>query len=635
MTNPLDGLKFDLGLSSTPGTALASVSWTDVTSDVMLPEGVQFNRGRGSQDDAPSPGRLTFTLNNGQASGKNVGRWTRNGSNATGGWDLRVPVRVRHTTHGTLWVGFVDSAEAGWQNGVRPVVRVSATDRLGRFSRVKLPGLLPGEILAADPEVYYPLDEADGAVAAGNRVPGAAVSPLTIETLGTPTTVGIEFGGPAPDGAAPATGCAFVAESSTVGYYLGGPIPAVSTSGVSVTFQFRFPEVPAATARFLALGNFGADPDPMVVGISTTGTLVALSGRFASVVALESAVLEPGRWYSGELMRKRVLGAEYGYLYLDGTLVDSYTGGTATVYHYDHLYLGGLPNLGGIGGSDSTFTGNLANVAVFSTGTAVDTTGWTDGFASDTTLERWERYCRLAGIAAADYDSTGTAAEPSRTMGAQETNGKAYLDATQECAAVEDGVSFLDRTGVMRFHLRGVRLGASVGLTLGSADVEPDTGIVSDTDRVVNDVTVTRVGGATQRYVNPYSVAYYGTQDDSIDLACETDEQALNAAEWIVYERGYPDERIDSVTVDLVSKAATVDLTDALTADISTLVELTLPTPVAPSSTLSLFVEGISDSITESSWRRTFTTSNAAKRLGVFTLDDDALGVLDTGGVLA
>lgn len=635
MTNPLDGLKFDLGLGSTPGTPLASVSWTDVTSDVRLPQGVTFNRGRGSQDDAASPGRLTFTLNNGQATGKSVGRWTRNGANATSGWDLRIPVRVRHSTHGMLWVGYVDAAEAGWENGVRPTVRVSASDRLARFARVKMPGLLVGEILAADPEVYYPLDEPDGADSAGNRVSGAA-APLTIETLGTPTTEGVVFGSAAPDGAAPATGCAFLPDSSTVGFYLGGVVPQVTTSlGVCVVFQFRYPELPASTSRFLALGNVGGDTNPLVVAISTTGTLTVLSGRFSSVVDLESSVLEPGRWYSGAVLVEQVLGQQRGYMYLGGVLVDSYSGGTSTVFTYDHLYLGGLPNLAGEGGSTSTFTGNLANVAIYATGTAVDTAGWTDGFASDGTLDRWQRFCRLAGLDAADYAESGAYVEPARTMSAQPDGGKSYLDASQECAVVEDGVSFLDRTGLMRFHLRSVRLGATVGLSLGSADVESDLAVLSDTDRVINDLSVTRRGGATQRYDNPYSVAYYGAQDDSIDLACETDEQAINIAEWIVYERGYPDERVDSVTVDLVAKAATVDAADALTADVSTLLEVALPTPSAASSALQLFVEGISDSITETSWRRTFTTSNAAKRLDVFTLDDATLGVLDTGGVLA
>jgi len=811
MTNPLVGLKFDLGLSSTPTTALASVSWTDVTSDVLLAEGVSFNRGRGSQDDAASPGRLSFTLNNAWAAldrtnlvkypsaesgltgwtganctvdrstawsasgsycytltasttgnmyavndtaraavtpgvtyaasvyvraatvartvfctiqwldsglsgiswsdgptmtdstsadvrayttgvappgaawamvypvvqgasssevhyfdaamieeGSTVGtyfdgstsgyewtgtahastsrtatslregRWTRGGSNVTSGWDLRVPVRVRHVTHGTLWVGFVDAAEAGWQNGVRPVVRVSASDRLARFARVKLPGLVRGEQEYDTPALAWPLDNPAGTTTVPDRL-GTFGGGLELKRLGTSGAV--EFAGasfdeaPAPDFAKDV--------AAGEGYYLEGAMTSPVRSSTGITLEAWFNVTTLAYNGILALGSaFGTagGPYPLSVYTSSTGELVALLDDYSGAHYVNAGAVEAGRWYH---LAVRLY--EYGPyvvadLYLDGALV----GPASRTMSWE------APSILWVGRDRylrAVLDGSVVNVAVYpdvldaSRIALHASAGLPSG---ETAAARWERVCRLAGLAAADYDTTGSSLAPTPTMGTQAVKGRPYIDAAQECADVEDGVSFLDRTGVMRLHLRGVRMGATVGLTLGPADVDADTVLLSDTDRVINDVTVTRTGGASQRATNAYSVAYYGTQDDSIDLSCETDEQALNAAEWTVYERAYPDERVDAVTVDLVSKAATVSVADALTADLSTLIELDgLPTPSASSSTLSLFVEGVSDSITESSWRRTFTTSNAAKRLNVFTLDDATLGVLDTGGVLA
>ena len=620
MTNPIDGLKVEIGLGSYPLTPLASVTWTDVTSDVLLREGVDFDRGRGSQDDAPTPGRLSLTLNNDTATGKTKGRWTIGGPNATSGWDLRTPIRVRHSTHGTLWVGYVDAAVGGWENGVRPIVRVAASDRLARFARASLPSMILAEQVADDPALQYPLDNPAGTLNVPDRrgLYGAnlVVDSTTFAGVGS-LTFGADSLGP------DALTVAYFESVGYVGPYLAANLYGdLWTDTVAAECWVKFTD-----PLYCGVMSFG-EPGGEFICVYTTGTgnLVAMLNDTGALV--DAGEVEAGRWYHVALYAYESGASVVLALYLDGVLV-GYDSRTMSMPASRELWVGRSRYL------FTTANAKIGAVALYDHEIDV-AKHYAAGVAGETAYERWQRINRLAGLDAADYGSSGSSLDPVPTMGEQPTAGKAYLDATQECADVEDGVSFLDRTGVMRFHKRGKRINAAVGLTLLPTDVDHDLDVTSDTARMVNDVSVTRTGGATQRITNALSVAYYDTQDKALELACETDEQATNRAEWIVYERGAPQPYVESVTVDLVTRAATVDVADALTADVSTRIQVTpMPTAESPDTTLDLFVEGIRDRITHAEWRRMFTTSSAAAKSNVFILDDATYGVLDTGGVLA
>ncbi len=780
-----DCLRVEVGLGSTPATPLSSIAWTDITGDVLLPRSVTFNRGRGSQEDGATPGRLTLTLNNGQAAGKNVGRWTRGGSNCTAGWGLRVPIRTlyalpingtfessaagwqalaactiarstmyAHTGSASLaltatsaadmsailygievrpsqtylararirasagsrtgyvkvawftagaayissstgtpaaltsgswvevsleatapstaafaavevheatpaigevahvdtvsltlpqWLGYVDAAPPKWENGVRPVVEVSATDRLARFQQRKLTSLAVGEVLYDDPAAFFPLSESATSGTVGDTS-GNHVGTLGLITCGSPTNATFEMGSAEVPGGDGITSAGFVPDDDRNGYALAGDLRAMTGGYWSVEALVRVAVLPSgSTVTIVRLVD--GSPNSLY---ATPGITLGLNGSgvpFASIngttATASSGALIVGRWT--HVAAFCWTAPERIEVFVDGVSRGSTSlgSGYAQLDRPSRIYVGGTNKPDG-GGYHQAFCGNVANVAVTNTLTSARLAvhgASSTGFAGDTAVARFQRVCRVAGLAAADYATTSTSltvppGNSDPTMGEQPTDGQAFLDAVQQCADVERGVAFMDGDGVLTLQRGAFRFNQAVALTLAPGDVEPDTSIDDDLTRLVNDLTVTRVGGATQRVVNQASVDEYDTHNDTIEVYAADDGQALAIAEWRVGDLGTPQPRVDSVAVDLVAKAGTVDVLTALTVPQSGRVQLSpMPTPESPSSTVDLLADGFTDKVSESSWLRTFTTSSATNYSNLW-LWDTATEKFDTGGVL-
>lgn len=780
MATVVDGLRVEVGLGSTPATPLASIAWTDVTSDVLLPRGVTFNRGRGSQEDGATPGRLTLTLNNGQATGKSVGRWTRGGSNCTAGWSLRVPIRVLYsapingsfesdasgwgalaactiarstaqsysgtaslaltatsaatmsvrssqgvngtpvrasqaytararirataasrtgyvsvawysaagtfisTSAGTpaaltsgawvevttavtapstaayaavlvyvstpavsevayvdvaaldlaLWLGYVDAARPTWENGVRPVVEVSATDRLARFQQRKLTSLATGEVLYDDPAAYFPLSESATSATVGDAS-GNQRGTLGLITCGSPTNATFEMGSAEVPGGDGITSAGFAPDNDRNGYALAGDLAGMPSAYYGISCLVRMTQAPSGSDITLVQLASATSFSPLRIRLLDGGVPAAHSGTGLSLVQA-SAALPLNEWVA------LFAWTDASGIYLRVASTNYATAVAPSQFTPTRVFVGGT-NKPVDSAYHHAFAGNIANVAVWSTvpGSTRRTEHGKagDGFAGDTAVERFQRVCRVAGLAAADYGTTSSSltvppGNSTPAMGEQPTDGRPFLDAVQECADVERGVAFMGGDGVLTLQRGAFRFNQAVALTLAPRDVDASTGIDDDLDRLVNDVTVRRVGGADQRVVNQASVDAYDPHNETIDIYTSDDGQALAVAAWKVADRGTPQPRVDSVAVDLVPKAATVSAASLLTVPQSGRVQLTpMPTPDSPSSTVDLLADGFTDRVSESSWLRTMTTSSATNYSNVW-LWDTATEKFDTGGVL-
>lgn len=148
-------------------------------------------------------------------------------------------------------------------------------------------------------------------------------------------------------------------------------------------------------------------------------------------------------------------------------------------------------------------------------------------------------------------------------MGPQATSGQSLYEAMQAVAQAEGGVLFADGSGDITMqgrYFRGLRTTAD--LTLGETEPGPDTAVTWDTQQKINQVTVTRTGGATQVY--PTLAAGTLVYPQSLDIAVDTDDSALSAAEWLVSKHTETAPRLGSVTFDLMTSAsaeAILDLT--------------------------------------------------------------------------
>ena len=89
--------------------------------------------------------------------------------------------------------------------------------------------------------------------------------------------------------------------------------------------------------------------------------------------------------------------------------------------------------------------------------------------------------------------------------------------------------------------------------------------------------------------------------------------------------------RSSDLTVDILTKNATIPAATMLGADIGQRVAVSGMPSEAPAAT-QFFIESITDRITHTGWLRTFTVS---PRLDYFTIQDATFGALDSTNVLA
>ena len=89
--------------------------------------------------------------------------------------------------------------------------------------------------------------------------------------------------------------------------------------------------------------------------------------------------------------------------------------------------------------------------------------------------------------------------------------------------------------------------------------------------------------------------------------------------------------RSSDLTVDILTKNATIAASTVLGADIGQRTAVSGMPAEAPGAT-QFFIESISDRVTHTGWERTFTVS---PRLDYFTIEDTTFGATDSTNVLA
>jgi hypothetical protein len=211
-------------------------------------------------------------------------------------------------------------------------------------------------------------------------------------------------------------------------------------------------------------------------------------------------------------------------------------------------------------GWSGLWDGQVANVAVYDTVLSpsriadrhLAMTGW----AGELTGSRFQRLARLAGLPSGLISVASSAG--GSTMGAQPVGGKTLTTALSEVAVTEQGKVVTDLDGLLRFAGRDVRIDPPQVVVLDArTDILNDfDGLPVNDEGLLNDVTVTRVNGATQRAVNQASVDEYGAISDSIEAYLEDDEQARSLAEWLANKDAEPQLRAPVVKVSMGNLAS-------------------------------------------------------------------------------
>ncbi len=588
----------------TTGTAFGTApTYTTVTSDLMWLGGIDLTWGRSDEQSEPSPRTCSFSLAN------PGGDWTPGSATAPAGWDVGSPVNVRVTVSAVVYdrfTGFVDSIEPTWVGGVHTwnVVRVTCTDVTARLARSNpLRSMVVQEMLADSPTYLYPLDEPSGSVSAGdisenqnaaatvrNSKYGPGVATFGTDVALSETTLGVEFSGGTVDGVnvpmtvlsltdlLPASG------AHTVECWIVAPIDPTPPARCDVLFQGE-----AGTFAWISLIN-GAPRywlgSPSGGNATADGTGTLFDGRPHHLV---------GTMDSDGLTTK---------LYCDGALVDTDVAGTVMTF--------GSARYNTIGGTVSSnvaqlpFPGTIANVALYPTALSAARVLAHYQAGVGTLLEQsGARYARLAG-----YGNVSTAGLPTgqAQMGPQSTNGKTITDALNTVARTEGTVSFTTGAGALTFQDRQARYNATTGLTLAASEIQTPT-VRRDRQGMANEITVSRNGGASQRVVDATAQTADGRFDGgSFEVACSTDDDAIQNAYWQILNRKEPVTRIPELSVDLLAATDAIR-TACLAATVSTLISVTSMPAQSPTATLSLFAEGATEKIAANQWDIKFFTS--------------------------
>ncbi len=612
-----DGVRIELSFAD----PLAIPVWEDVTSRTYLSAGVSISRGRGDEFDAPQPGECELTFDNVD------GLFTPGHPSAHAGLRPGVRVRVRYGTSYPRFDGFIEGWPVRWPTGGDSEcwVTVKAYDLLSRLGRMPpLRSVIEQTILPSSPAWYFPLAEPDGSTSAGDVIgSGSTVSVQPGPRAGDDTTGpgAITFGqatGPATDGrSAPE----FAPASDLIGLFLEGEVPVVTGSPtVAATFCAKAAN-PLAEQSIVKLTD--GYREGLELWVMTDGRLLGCvyapwAGSRVGIVMSSTSVV--GETHTAALSWTSTAGTSTVTLTLDGSVVGTNTfSGTPGLLR--QLRIGG-----GEGGG--LYAGSISHVLGWSTppSTAILADYWlasSTGFAGERSDQRIARILGWVGIPSGWLSlDVGSVA-----VGHVDPTGKKPLELVQDMAKAEGGPLFMDATGLVRLHARN-RVTAPVAATLSTtADcVGPDLAMTQDLNRVVNDVTVSRPGGASVRVTDPASITAYGLAGESLEIAVATDSILYDVASWRLALRSTPQLRTPQIVLDALTDAA--HALQILSLEVSSRVTVSGLPGQAPTSTLDLTVQGYTEKISTDEWT---LTANTTPYLALHTLtwDDATAGALD------
>lgn len=207
-------------------------------------------------------------------------------------------------------------------------------------------------------------------------------------------------------------------------------------------------------------------------------------------------------------------------------------------------------------------------------------------------------------------------------MGAQDIDGISLQQALLDVGKVEAGLVFADGQGRITMFSRSRLFNPNVYLTLDASleQITPDVTFRLDDQDLLNDFTLSRPGGADQRYTDATSQALYGIYAGNDTIAVDTDLNALGLATNRVLNNKDAKVRSPNVDVDLLTET---DVTAAKAVlALVPLERLAITNLPASAPATDGIVEGWSDSIALGAIDITFFTTPVP--IGVFAWDGDS-----------
>ena len=206
------------------------------------------------------------------------------------------------------------------------------------------------------------------------------------------------------------------------------------------------------------------------------------------------------------------------------------------------------------------------------------------------------------------------------------------LAAIKNCEFSEQGAFYIDGGGTATFLNRNTVAGAAGetptffsndGTGIGYFNINP----AFDDKLIINQATITRVGGTAQSASNAASIAKYFPHSVNYDnLVVQTDAEALNIAKTYVATRAETTLRIDALTLDLTTPDYSAGVLAALDFDYFTNVRVKNVGQDGTVIDKTLQVVGVSHEVTPNSWKTTFTLSEPL--VDAFIIGSSTAGII-------
>ena len=191
----------------------------------------------------------------------------------------------------------------------------------------------------------------------------------------------------------------------------------------------------------------------------------------------------------------------------------------------------------------------------------------------------------------------------------------------------EGNATFLSRDTISKKADETPIVFADDGTGIGYQQIE----FANDDTLLVNDVTVTRLGGTPQNVFDQNSIdTFFLHSGQRQGILVQTDAEALNQAQTLLEARKNTTDRIDSMTMTLLDPNEPAAILAGLELEIFDLVNVTKTVPGGSTITKELFVQGVQHDITNTMFTTKILT--AEPLIQAFILDSTTLqGRLGSG----
>lgn len=217
----------------------------------------------------------------------------------------------------------------------------------------------------------------------------------------------------------------------------------------------------------------------------------------------------------------------------------------------------------------------------------------------------------------ADPGTSRTGLEALQTAELSEFGGL-YLDGQSK-------VNFINRTNCLKTYANPLYTFADDG----SGITYQDGALQYDDTLLINSVTVTRLGGVAQTVTDTASITqYFIHSGERKDILVQTDAEAKDQAETILYSRKTPKARIDSIKLNLYDDTNPLKPKAGVDLELLDAVTVKKDMPQGSKFNQGSVIIGIHHDITKTTHITTFFTSEPL--LVGFVLDSTLNGILGT-----